>query len=117
MYWVRTSNMVDPIVAINAGLILVILASVAGYTYLDAPEYGLDPVKWAALSFLIPIFGFFAYLFERDERNPDLEINRDEMFVGKGFEIHKSRADDAPWISSEEVETKVDRNNGNNSDQ
>lgn len=107
--------MVDPITAINIVLVLVVLASLAGYVYLDAPEYGLHPVKWAAISFFVPIFGFFAYLFERDERRPDPEHDREEMFVGGAFEIHKSRADDAPWISSEEVENEeeiYDETNG-----
>lgn len=95
--------MVEPLVVINVGLILTILASVAGYAYLDAPEYGMNPVKWAAISFFVPIFGFFAYLFERDERRPDPENDPEDQFVGGAFKIHKSRAGDAPWIDSDEA--------------
>lgn len=90
--------MVDPIVAINVALLLMALAGMAGYAYLDAPEYGMNPVKWAAISFFIPFFGFFAYIFERDERK-ESEHDPEEMFVEGGLKIHKSRADDVPWVS------------------
>jgi hypothetical protein len=88
-------------------LVVLILAGLAGYVYLDAPEYDMEPRKWAAISFFIPIFGFFAYLFERDERTPDPD--REEMFVGGGFEIHKSRADDTPWLSDSGEDDDPDR--------
>jgi hypothetical protein len=82
-------------------LLPVILVSLlATYAYLDAPEYGMNPRKWAAISFFIPFFGFFAYLFERDDRKPEPE--REEMFVDGPFEIHKSRADDTPLVSGSE---------------
>jgi hypothetical protein len=83
-------------------LVLVVMVQVglAGYAYLDAPEYGMKSQKWGAVVFFIPMFGFFAYLFERDERTPDPD--RDEMFVDGAFEVHKSRADDVPWVSDPE---------------
>jgi len=92
--------LVDTIV-ITASVVL--LVSIAGYVYLDAPEHGMDPSKWAAISFFIPIFGFFAYLFERDERTP--EEDRDE-FVDKTFEIHESRADDVGFGRDSVEETE-----------
>ena len=60
-----------------------------GYAYVDAGKYGMSPRKWATITFCVPIFGLFAYLFARDERtmvvDPDL--------FGEGpFEIHHSRA-------------------------
>lgn len=79
---------------------VVLVALLATYVYLDAPEYGMNPRLWAAISFFIPFFGFFLYLFERDDRTPDPE--RDEMFVDGPFEIHKSRADDTPLVSGSE---------------
>jgi len=77
---------------------VVILALLATYVYLDAAEYGMNPRLWAAISFFVPLFGFFMYLFERDDRTPDPD--RDEMFVDGAFEIHESRADDTPLASS-----------------
>jgi len=76
---------------------VMVLFLLSVYAYLDAPEYGMNPYKWALISFFVPLFGFFAYLFEREERTPDPD--RDEMFVDGPFEIHKSRADDAPFVS------------------
>jgi len=73
------------------------------YVSLDAADYGMNPYKWALIAFFVPIFGFFAYLFERSERTPD--SGRDEMFVDGPFEIHKSRAEDAPFVSDPEEET------------
>ena len=78
-------------------LLLVILLSMAGWVYLDAPEYGMNPTKSALVSFFVPFFGFFTYLFEREEHIP--EPDREEHFVDGPFEIHKSRADDAPWAT------------------
>jgi len=98
------------VVAVLLGFPVVLLFLLALYVYLDAPEYGMNPYKWALISFFVPLFGFFAYLFERGERTPD--SGREEMFVDGPFEIHKSRADDAPFVSSPEEtaddETPVD---------
>jgi len=82
----------------------ILLLSLSLYAYLDAPGYGMNPYKWALISFVVPLFGFFAYLFERDERTPDPD--REEMFVDGPFEIHKSRADEAPFVS--DPDDKVD---------
>jgi hypothetical protein len=62
----------------------------AAFAYVDAPDHGMDPVKWAALSFFVPFFGFFAYLFEREERKPSPD--RDMFSDCSVFEIHESRA-------------------------
>lgn len=83
------------------GLPLLLLAAGATYAYYDAPKYDMNPQKWAVISFFIPFFGFFAYIFERDERKPDTH-DRDEHFVDGPFEIHKSRADDTPLASTPE---------------
>ncbi len=95
--------MVDWIIVLNLGLILLALLGMAAYAYLDAPEYDMNPKKWAAISFFIPFFGFFAYIFERYERKPKPETDPEDQFVGGGFKIHKSRAEDVPWLSDEEV--------------
>jgi hypothetical protein len=68
------------------------LLAMAGYAYLDAPNHGMRRRKWAAVSLFVPLFGFFAYLFEREERNRD--PNDRDMFTDGPFEIHESRADD-----------------------
>lgn len=72
---------------------LVVLLG-AGYVYYDAPKYGMSPTKWGLVA-LVPFFGFFAYIFERDDRTEDTS-ERDAHFVDGPFEIHKSRADDVP---------------------
>jgi hypothetical protein len=84
-------NMDLGFITILVGFPILALFSFAGYVYVDASNYGMDPKKWAAISFLIPFFGFFAYLFERDERTP--HPDRD-MFTDGLFEIHESRADE-----------------------
>jgi hypothetical protein len=104
--------MVAPVVVLNISLILMTLLGLAGYTYLDAPEYGMNPTKWAAISFFIPLFGFFAYIFERDERKPDPEHDPDEMFVDGPFKVHKSRADDVSWVSDPEDGSSGDAETG-----
>lgn len=78
--------------AVLIGLPLGWLCAMAGYAYLDAPNHGMSAKKWAAISFFVPLFGFFAYLFEREERTRD--PNDREMFTDGPFEIHESRADD-----------------------
>ena len=93
--------MVDPIVLLNVSLLLMALFAMSGYAYLDAPEYGMDPTKWALVSALVPLFGFFTYIFERDERTED-KRDTEEMFVDGPFKIHKSRADDVSWASDPE---------------
>jgi hypothetical protein len=77
------------------GFPVATLAMMGGYAYYDAPNHDMNPKKWGAIAFFIPFFGFFAYLFERDERTPD-DHNREEMFADGPFQIHKSRADDTP---------------------
>ncbi len=96
------------LVGVLFGFPLLALAASAAYAYHDAPNYDMDPRKWAVISFFVPFFGFFAYLFERDERKPDTH-NRDEMFVDGPFEIHKSRADDAPFVSTRDEAEETER--------
>lgn len=79
-------------VVILVGIPLLWLLAMAGYAYIDAPNHGMNQTKWAAISFCIPLFGFFAYLFEREETNRD--PNDRDMFTDGPFEIHESRADD-----------------------
>jgi hypothetical protein len=85
------------------GFPVVVFGSLGVYAYLDAPNFDMDPVKWGLISALVPFFGFFAYLFEREERTPDTD--REEMFVDGPFEVHKSKADEMPF-TSESPETE-----------
>jgi hypothetical protein len=87
--------------AVLIGLPLSWLCVMAGYAYIDAPNHGMAPRKLAAISFLVPLFGFFAYLFERDERNRDPDAR--DMFTDGPFEIHESRADDVSLDNSDRV--------------
>lgn len=86
---------------IYLGLLLLAHLALAGWVYLEAPDRDMHRLKWTAISLLIPVFGFFAFLLEREEQLPDTD--RDEMFVDGAFEIHKSRADDVPWLSKSET--------------
>ena len=63
------------------------------YVYQDAPSYGLNPTKWGLISLLIPLFGFFAYMFARDEKTMEEPT---ELFGDGPFEIHRSRANEPP---------------------
>lgn len=93
-------------VVLLIGIPLFWLCAMAGYAYVDAPKHGMKPEKWAAVSFFVPLFGFFAYLFEREERNR--EPGDRDMFTD-GFEIHESRADD---VSLDQPEESTDRERG-----
>jgi len=62
----------QPLVAvILVGVPLAWLVGFAAYAYLDAPNHGMDRRKWALICFFVPLFGFFAYVFERGERDYD----------------------------------------------
>ncbi len=98
----RSHGIVEPVVALNVGLLLALLG-VSGYTYLDAPEQDMNPRKWAAIAFLVPMFGFFAYIFECDDQADDSD-DAEEMFVDGAFKTHNSRDDDVSWVSSPNAE-------------
>ncbi|WP_121743806.1 hypothetical protein [Natronorubrum halophilum] len=71
--------------------------ALTAFTYYDAGNVGLEPPKkWAAITFCIPLFGFFIYLFERSELDYDPET---DPYRGNNYNIHPSRADDAPLPS------------------
>ena len=85
----------EPFVAvILVGVPLAWLVGFAGYAYVDAPKHGMDPRKWALIAFVVPLFGFFAYLFEREERDYDPDT---DPYAGDGddrsggFAVHESR--------------------------
>ncbi|MFW5917405.1 MAG: PLD nuclease N-terminal domain-containing protein [Halorubrum sp.] len=86
-------------VAILAGLPLAWLAAFAAYVYVDAPKHGMNRRKWAAIAFFVPLFGFFAYLFEREELDYD---PTDDPHAGggddrqAGFAVHESRRGERP---------------------
>lgn len=77
------------------GVILMAHLTVSIYTYLDAPDQGMEARKWGLLSFGVPIFGFFAYIFEKEERTKE-PSDREDQFSDGVFEVHKDRADDRP---------------------
>jgi len=93
--------MVDAVfVALVLSFPLLAMSVCAVFAYVDAPDHGMDPTKWAVISFAIPVFGFFTYLLERAEQNRGPEDEkREEMFVDGPFRIHEDRADDTPVVT------------------
>ena len=79
---------------ILVGVPLAWLVGFAAYAYVDAPKYGMNPRKWALISFVVPLFGFLAYVFEREELDYDPET---DPYAGGsdgrtgGFAVHESR--------------------------
>ncbi|MFU8867475.1 hypothetical protein [Natronococcus sp.] len=85
------------LLAAIVGIPLVWHLAITAFVYYDAGKVGLEPpTKWAGLTLLIPIFGFFIYLFERSELDYDPE---EDPYKGQNYNIHPSRADDAPLPS------------------
>ena len=100
----------EPLVAvILIGLPLAWLVAFAAYAYLDAPTHGMNPRKWAVIAFVVPLFGFFAYLFERSERHADPAD--DEFTRGAVFEVHDSRRGEpalGPSANSRRTDDRAD---------
>jgi hypothetical protein len=55
------------------------LAAVVGTVY-DAGRVGMRRRKWGAVALLVPVFGFFAYLFERSELTTDRDRHDDGTY-------------------------------------
>lgn len=93
----------EPLVAaILVGVPLAWLVGFAAYVYVDAPNYGMNRRKWALIAFFVPLFGFFAYVFERGEQGYD---PADDPYAGgsdgdmdreAGFAVHESRRGEKP---------------------
>ncbi|OVE83816.1 PLD nuclease N-terminal domain-containing protein [Natronolimnobius baerhuensis] len=86
--------------------------ALTAFTYYDAGRVGLEPrMKWTAITFLVPLFGFFIYLFERSELfyDPDEDPYRgdEEDESGTVFEIHPSRADDTRLASQTDEDDRT----------
>ncbi|WP_435094528.1 hypothetical protein [Halorubrum sp. N11] len=85
----------QPLVAvILVGVPLSWLAGFAAYAYLDAPNHGMNRRKWALICFFVPLFGFFAYVFERGEL--DYNPSEDPYAQGSdartaGLAVHERR--------------------------
>jgi hypothetical protein len=85
----------QPLVAvILVGVPLAWLVAFAAYAYLDAPNHGMDRRKWALICFFVPLFGFFAYVFERGEL--DYDPSEDPNAQGSdartaGLAVHERR--------------------------
>ncbi len=74
--------------------------------YYDADRVGLEPpLKWAAITFAIPLFGFFIYLFERSELDYD---PAEDPYRGHNFNIHESRADETVLPSRDDERLTAD---------
>ena len=94
------------LLAAIVGIPLLWHLGLTAVAYYDAGRVGLEPpAKWAAITFCIPLFGFFIYLFERSELSYDPET---DPYRGNNFNIHPSRADDAPLPSRGDDRPAVD---------
>lgn len=83
------------LLAVLVGIPLAWHLGLTAVVYWDAGRVGLEPrAKWTAIAALVPLFGFFIYLFERSERfyDPDTDPYR-----GRTVNVHPSRADDVPF--------------------
>lgn len=99
------------LLGIIVGIPLAWHLGLTAVAYWDAGRVGLEPpLKWAAITFFVPLFGFFIYLFERSELDYDAD---EDPYRGNNFNIHPSRADDAPLRSRGddrlETDLEVDR--------
>ncbi|MCX2819685.1 hypothetical protein EGH25_10035 [Haladaptatus sp. F3-133] len=95
-------NPVD-VAVIAVALTAHLTASV--YAYLDAPDHGMDARRWGLRSVAVPMFGFFAYLFEKEEKKRETtDDDREDMFSDGIFEVHESRADDTSLADSDEYD-------------
>lgn len=77
---------------------LCVHAGLVGFVYYDTGEVALERRRWLLLVGLIPIFGFFMYLFERSELDYDPST---DPYAGGGYNVHPSRADDFPFSRSD----------------
>lgn len=100
------------LLAATVGIPLAWHLGVTAIVYYDSDRVPLDRRKWMAITFLVPIFGFFMYLFERSELSYDPES---DPYRRHNFNIHPSRADDAPLpsrgddrLSAEDLESETD---------
>ncbi len=84
------------LLAALVGIPLAWHLGVTAIVYYDSGRIPLERRKWTAITVLIPIFGFFMYLFERSELSYEPE---NDPYRGNNFNIHPSRADDAPLRS------------------
>lgn len=87
------------LLAVLIGVPLAWHLAMTAYVAVDARRQGMDRRKWTIVALCVPFFGFFAYVFERDERTRDPESEPD-FFTAGPFEIHESRADDAALFES-----------------
>lgn len=74
---------------ILVGIPLLWHAGLTVATYYDSQRVGMDPRRWTWIVFLVPLFGFFLYLFERSELFYDPET---DPYTEGGFNVHESRA-------------------------
>ena len=96
----------DPfLLGILVGIPLAWHLGMAWYAYHDAGRNDMNQRKWGTIALLVPFFGFFAYVFERDERNRGPEP---DLFADGPFKIHKSRADEAPFTTASDTGEDVD---------
>ena len=72
------------LLVVIVGIPLAWLAAMAAFAYYDAGRVGMNQRKWAAISFFVPFFGFFAYLFERSELSYDPET---DPYAGGGYNL------------------------------
>ena len=98
--------MVDALVVMLVAIPVGIQLLLAGFTYYDASDIGMNARKWTLIVGLIPAYGLILYLLTRSERDydPDEDPHRE-----RAFEIHPSRAGETPGPAERRPEGARDR--------
>ncbi|WP_254864232.1 hypothetical protein [Halovivax gelatinilyticus] len=80
--------MVDLLLVALVAIPVFVQLLLAGFTYYDAGDVGMDRRKWTAIVGLIPVYGLILYILTRSEQSydPSTDPHRE-----RAFEIHPSR--------------------------
>lgn len=76
------------LLAVVVGIPLAWHLGLAAYVAYDASRHGMAPRKWTLIALFVPLFGFFAYLFERDEQEYDPAT---DPYAKGGYNVHESQ--------------------------
>jgi hypothetical protein len=84
--------MATVLLAVVVGIPLAWHLGLTGYVYYDAGNYPLDRRKWTLIALLVPLFGLFAYLFERSDLDYDPEA---DPYAQGAYNVHESSEEES----------------------